>query len=32
MVLMEDPDENVRWESLRALGAWLKYSFEGGTK
>jgi V-type H+-transporting ATPase subunit H len=32
MVLMEDPDENVRWESLKALGSWLKYSFEGGSK
>ncbi|KAI5865043.1 ARM repeat-containing protein [Durotheca rogersii] len=28
MELMGDPDENVRWESLRALGGWLKYSFE----
>ncbi|KAI8629267.1 armadillo-type protein [Xylariaceae sp. FL1651] len=28
MELMQDPDENVRWESLRALGGWLKYSFE----
>lgn len=29
MELMGDPDENVKWESLRALGYWLKYSFEG---
>ncbi|KAI1479900.1 ARM repeat-containing protein [Daldinia eschscholtzii] len=29
MELMQDSDENVRWESLRALGGWLKYSFEG---
>lgn len=28
MELMQDPDENVRWESLRALGSWLKYSFD----
>ncbi|KAL1862880.1 hypothetical protein VTK73DRAFT_6590 [Phialemonium thermophilum] len=28
MELMGDPDENVRWESLRALGGWLKYSFD----
>ncbi|TRX98158.1 hypothetical protein FHL15_000803 [Xylaria flabelliformis] len=28
MELMQDLDENVRWESLRALGGWLKYSFE----
>ncbi|RWA05532.1 hypothetical protein EKO27_g9575 [Xylaria grammica] len=28
MELMQDADENVRWESLRALGGWLKYSFE----
>ncbi|KAI1197492.1 armadillo-type protein [Nemania serpens] len=28
MALMGDSDENVRWESLRALGGWLKYSFE----
>lgn len=28
MELMQDPDENVRWESLKALGGWLKYSFE----
>lgn len=29
MELMAESDENVRWESLRALGGWLKYSFEG---
>lgn len=29
MELMGETDENVRWESLRALGGWLKYSFEG---
>lgn len=28
MVLMQDADENVRWESLKALGGWLKYSFD----
>ncbi|KAM7190355.1 V-type proton ATPase subunit H [Naviculisporaceae sp. PSN 640] len=28
MELMGDKDENVRWESLRALGGWLKYSFD----
>ncbi|KAI0882741.1 ARM repeat-containing protein [Annulohypoxylon maeteangense] len=28
MELMQDSDETVRWESLRALGGWLKYSFE----
>ncbi|KAF7559689.1 hypothetical protein G7046_g4466 [Stylonectria norvegica] len=28
MALMQADDENVRWESLRALGGWLKYSFE----
>lgn len=28
MELMGEADENVRWESLRALGGWLKYSFE----
>ncbi|KAF4122491.1 V-type H+-transporting ATPase subunit H [Geosmithia morbida] len=26
MELMQSEDENVRWESLRALGAWLKYT------
>lgn len=28
MQLMQSEDENVRWESLRALGGWLKYTFE----
>ncbi|KAM7188836.1 V-type proton ATPase subunit H [Rhypophila sp. PSN 637] len=28
MELMGDKDENVRWESLRALGGWLRYSFD----
>lgn len=28
MELMASDDENIRWESLRALGGWLKYSFE----
>ncbi|KOS20603.1 V-type proton ATPase subunit H [Escovopsis weberi] len=28
MELMQSDDENIRWESLRALGCWLKYSFE----
>lgn len=28
MELMTDSDESVRWESLRAVGEWLKYSFD----
>ncbi|KAK4226909.1 V-type proton ATPase subunit H [Podospora fimiseda] len=28
MELMGDSDENVRWESLKALGGWLQYSFD----
>lgn len=28
MELMQEGDENVRWESLKALGGWLKYSFD----
>jgi V-type H+-transporting ATPase subunit H len=28
MQLMQEPDETVRWESLRAVGEWLRYSFE----
>ncbi|KAH6636680.1 armadillo-type protein [Chaetomium tenue] len=28
MELMAEQDENVRWESLRALGGWLQYSFD----
>jgi V-type H+-transporting ATPase subunit H len=29
MELMADEDESVRWESLRAVGEWLRYTFEG---
>ncbi|EEQ90311.1 hypothetical protein RJZ56_003145 [Blastomyces dermatitidis] len=29
MELMADPDETVRWESLKAVGEWLRYTFEG---
>ena len=29
MELMGDGDEGVRWESLRAVGEWLRYSFDG---
>lgn len=28
MALMTDKDENVRWESLRAVGEWMRYSFD----
>lgn len=28
MELMTDSDESVRWESLRAVGEWLRYSFD----
>ena len=28
MELMGEADENIRWESLRALGGWLQYSFD----
>jgi len=28
MELMQNGDEAVRWESLRAVGEWLRYSFE----
>lgn len=28
MELMNDADESVRWESLRAVGEWLRYSFD----
>ena len=28
MELMADKDEAVRWESLRAVGEWMRYSFE----
>jgi V-type H+-transporting ATPase subunit H len=26
--LMQDKEESVRWESLRAVGEWLRYSFD----
>ncbi|KAF3895885.1 Vacuolar ATP synthase subunit H [Trichophyton interdigitale] len=29
MALMTDREESVRWESLRAVGEWLRYTFEG---
>jgi len=29
MELMQEADESVRWESLRAVGEWLRYSFDG---
>ena len=29
MELMADPNESVRWESLRAVGEWLRYGFDG---
>lgn len=29
MELMADRDEAVRWESLKAVGEWLRYTFEG---
>jgi len=25
---MQETDETVRWESLRAVGEWLRYSFD----
>ena len=28
MALMQDDNESVRWESLRAVGEWLRYSFD----
>ena len=28
MELMGEADETVRWESLKAVGEWLRYSFE----
>lgn len=28
MVLMQDENESVRWESLRAVGEWLRYSVD----
>ena len=29
MELMSDQDEAVRWESLKAVGEWLRYNVEG---
>lgn len=30
MALMAgDADESVRWEGLRAVGEWMRYSFDG---
>jgi len=31
MELMQEGDESVRWESLRAVGEWLRYSFASKT-
>ena len=28
MALMQDENEGVRWESLRAVGEWLRYTFD----
>ena len=28
MELMNEADEGVRWESLRAVGEWLRYTFD----
>ena len=28
IALMQDENESVRWESLRAVGEWLRYSFD----
>ncbi|KAK6443282.1 H(+)-transporting V1 sector ATPase subunit H [Oleoguttula sp. CCFEE 5521] len=28
MTLMQDENESVRWESLRAVGEWLRYTFD----
>ena len=28
MELMTDKDETVRWESLKAVGEWMRYSFD----
>jgi V-type H+-transporting ATPase subunit H len=28
MELMSESDESVRWESLRAVGEWLRYNSE----
>ncbi|KAH7114495.1 vacuolar ATP synthase subunit H [Dendryphion nanum] len=32
MELMQEADEHVRWESLRAVGEWLRYSVESKTE
>ncbi|KAI4925039.1 uncharacterized protein J4E92_007077 [Alternaria infectoria] len=32
MELMQEADESVRWESLRAVGEWMRYSFESKTE
>ena len=29
MELMGEGDEAVRWEALKCVGGWLKYSFDG---
>ena len=29
MALMAEANEEIRWESLRAVGEWLRYSFDG---
>ncbi len=29
MALMAESDQSIRWESLRAVGEWMRYSFEG---
>lgn len=29
MELMQSNEESVRWESLRAVGEWMRYSFDG---
>ena len=28
LALMAEPNEDVKWESLRATGEWLRYSFD----
>ncbi|KAL9087188.1 MAG: hypothetical protein Q9159_003755 [Coniocarpon cinnabarinum] len=28
MELMTNPDESIRWEGLRAVGEWMRYSFD----
>jgi V-type H+-transporting ATPase subunit H len=32
MELMQEADESVRWESLRCVGEWLRYSFDSKTE